>query len=85
MPPFSERFLMTLSRPANAPATDEQDVGCIDLQEFLLRMLAPTLRRHGGHGTLDQLEQGLLHALPDTSRVIDGLSDLRDILSISSM
>ena len=27
-------------------AADEQDVGRVDLQEFLLRMLAPALRRH---------------------------------------
>src|SRR5690606_24296101 len=43
-------------------ATDEQDVARIDLQEFLLRMLAPTLRRNGGHSALDQFEQSLLYA-----------------------
>ena len=44
-------------------AADEQDVGGVDLQEFLLRMLAPALRRHGGDGALHDLEQRLLHAL----------------------
>jgi hypothetical protein len=35
---------------------------------------------------LDQLEQRLLHTLAETSRVMmEGLSDLRDILSVSSM
>src|SRR5690606_1722113 len=35
----------------------------VDLQEFLLRVLAPTLRRNRSHGAFDQLEQGLLHTL----------------------
>ena len=44
-------------------AADEQDVGRVDLQEFLLRMLAPALRRHRGGGAFHQLEQRLLDAL----------------------
>ena len=44
-------------------AADEQDVGRVDLQELLLRMLAPALRRHGGDGAFHDLEQRLLHAL----------------------
>ena len=43
-------------------AADEQDVGRIDLQEFLLGMLAPALRRHGGDCAFHDLQQGLLHA-----------------------
>src|SRR5690606_14755511 len=44
-------------------AADEQDVGRVHLQEFLLRMLAPALGRHGGHRALHDLEKRLLHAL----------------------
>ena len=44
-------------------AADEEDVGRVDLQEFLLRMLAAALRRHGGDGAFHDLEQRLLHAL----------------------
>src|SRR3990167_10011241 len=44
-------------------ATDEQDVRRVDLQEFLLWMLAPTLRWHGGHGAFHDLQQRLLHSL----------------------
>ena len=44
-------------------AADEQDVGGVDLQEFLLRMLAPALRRDRGGRAFHQLEQRLLHAL----------------------
>ena len=39
---------------------DEQDVGRIDLKEFLLWMLAAALRRHRGHGSFHDLEQSLL-------------------------
>jgi hypothetical protein len=48
-------------------------------------MLATALRRHARHRAFHDLEQRLLHASPETSRVIEGLSDLRDILSISSI
>ena len=44
-------------------AADEQDVGRVDLQELLLRVLAAALGRHVGDGALDDLQQRLLHAL----------------------
>src|SRR5690606_18268851 len=44
-------------------AADEEDVGRVDLQEVLLGVLAPALRRHVGDRALDDLEQRLLHAL----------------------
>ena len=62
IPVDSLRAWMIFSRPAKAPPHDEQDVLGVDLQELLLRVLAPALRRHRGDGALDQLEQGLLHA-----------------------
>ena len=54
---------MIFSRPGEGAAADEQDVGRVDLQEFLLRMLAPALRRNRGGGAFHQLEQRLLDAL----------------------
>src|SRR5690606_20937585 len=42
---------------------DEQDVRRVDLQEVLLRVLAAALRGNVGHGSLDDLEERLLHAL----------------------
>src|SRR4029077_435335 len=39
---------------------DEQDIGRIDLHEFLVRVLAPALRRHAGDRAFDQLQQRLL-------------------------
>ena len=86
MPPFCVRFRMTLSRPAKAPPHDEQDVGGVDLQEFLLRMLAAALRRHRGHGALDELEQRLLHALARhvarDGRVVGLARDLVDLVDV---
>ncbi len=44
-------------------AADEEDVGRVDLQEILLRVLAAALRRDVRDRALDDLEQRLLHAL----------------------
>src|SRR3546814_4715610 len=67
-------------------ADDEQDVAGVDLQELLLRMLAPALRRHAGHGALDQLEQRLLHALArhvaGDRRVLTLARDLVDLVDL---
>src|SRR3954469_16410849 len=52
-----------LLQPRERAATDEEDVGGVDLQELLLRMLAATLRRNRCHGAFHDLQQGLLHAL----------------------
>ena len=41
---------------------DEQDVRGVDLDELLLRVLAPSLRRHVGDRAFEDLEQGLLHS-----------------------
>src|SRR5262249_41314711 len=49
--------------PIKGAAAHEQDVGGVDLQEFLLRMLASALRRHRRDGAFHDLEQGLLHTL----------------------
>eukprot|EP01022_Parablepharisma_sp_SALTPOND_P014695 TRINITY_DN2018_c0_g1_i2.p1 TRINITY_DN2018_c0_g1~~TRINITY_DN2018_c0_g1_i2.p1 ORF type:complete len:1935 (-),score=514.39 TRINITY_DN2018_c0_g1_i2:42295-48099(-) len=51
-----------LGQAIECAAADEHDVGRVDLHEILVRMLAATLRRYRGHGALDKLEQGLLHA-----------------------
>ena len=40
---------------------DEEDIFSIHLNHLLLWMLASTLRRHASNGSLDNLEEGLLH------------------------
>src|SRR3546814_9601699 len=52
-----------LFQAGKGAARDEQYVGRIDLQKFLLGMLAPALRRHARGRAFHQLEQRLLHAL----------------------
>src|SRR5436190_10713377 len=43
-------------------AADEQDVGRVDLEELLVRVLAAALRRDVGHRAFEDLQQRLLHA-----------------------
>jgi hypothetical protein len=43
-------------------AADEQDVRRVDLDELLVRVLAPSLRRNARRRALQDLQQRLLHA-----------------------
>ena len=60
-PLWPMRLSMSFSRPANAPTEHEQHVRRVDLDELLVRMLAPALRRNRGDGALEDLQQRLLH------------------------
>ena len=75
-----------LVQTGKSAAADEQDIGGVDLQEFLLRMLAAALGRNAGDGAFHDLEQGLLHALARHvagDRGIVGLAaDLVDFVDI---
>ena len=59
----ADAALDDLLEPGERPTADEQDVRGVDLDELLVRVLAPALRRHRGHGALEDLQQRLLHAL----------------------
>jgi hypothetical protein len=67
-------------------AADEQDVGRVDLQELLLRMLAAALRRHVGDRAFHDLQQRLLHALArhvaGDRRVVGLAADLVDLVDV---
>ena len=67
-------------------AADEEDVGGVDLDEFLMRVLASALGRHGGDGALQDLQQGLLHALaghvPGDAGIFRFAGDLVDLVDI---
>ena len=52
-----------LLQPLERATADEEDVARVDLDVFLMRVLAAALRRHIGDRALDDLEQRLLHAL----------------------
>ena len=86
MPEPLPRAPMIFSSPAEGAAADEQDVRRVHLQEFLLRMLAPALRRHGCDRAFHDLQQRLLHALaahvPCDARIIRFAADLIDLIDI---
>src|SRR5690606_2313963 len=75
-----------LVQAVESATADEQDVGGVDLDEILVRMLAPALRRHGGNRALDQLEQSLLDALARyvarDGRVVRLARDLVDLVNV---
>src|SRR6266516_3833279 len=75
-----------LLEPIEGTTAHEQDIGGIDLQELLLRMLAAALRRHRRDGAFHDLEQRLLHALArDIARdrgVVGLAADLVDLVDI---
>ena len=59
----ADALLDDLLQAVEGAAADEQDVGGVDLDEVLVRVLAPALRRHVGHRAFEDLQQRLLHAL----------------------
>src|ERR1700722_902457 len=75
-----------LFQAGEGAAADEQDVGGVDLQEFLLRMLAAALRRHRGDRAFHDLQQRLLHTfardVAGDRRVIGFAAYLIDLVDI---
>jgi hypothetical protein len=49
--PFSDNVLKT----DESAAADKQNISCIHLQEFLLRVLSPPFRGNARHGSFDDL------------------------------
>ncbi len=77
-----------LRKMGERTAADEEHVGRVELDELLLRVLAPgTGRRHIGDRALDDLEQRLLHAFTaditrDAGVVAPFARDLVDFINI---
>src|SRR4030095_13723242 len=67
-------------------AADKEDIGRVDLEEFLVRMLASTLRWHVGDGALQDLQECLLDALAGhvarDRRVLVLAADLVDLVDV---
>src|SRR5277367_2107037 len=59
---FADPIGDDLLQPSECARHDEQHVGRIDLNELLVRVLAAALRRHRRLGSLQNLQQRLLHA-----------------------
>ena len=60
---MADALLDHLVEIGEGTAADEEDVGRVDRQELLVRVLAPALRRHAGASSFEDLQQRLLHAL----------------------
>lgn len=76
-----------LIQAGESTTADKQDLGGINLQELLLRMFAPTLRRNRGDGAFNQLQQRLLHAftrdVTRDRRVVGLAGNLIDFIDIN--
>ena len=72
--------------PREGAGHDEEHVGGVDLDEFLVRVLASALRRDRGHGALEDLQERLLHALarnvPGNGGVLALARDLVDLIDV---
>jgi hypothetical protein len=75
-----------LLQPVEGATADEQNVLRVDLDVFLLRVLAAALRRHGSNGALENLQERLLHALARhvarDARVLGLPRDLVDFVDV---
>src|SRR5437867_5915593 len=85
LPPAGAR-LDDLLEPVECAAADEQDVLRIDLDVFLLRMLAAALGRHAGHGPFEDLEERLLYPfaryVAGDARILRLARDLVDLVDV---
>ena len=75
-----------LLEPGEGAGHDEQHVGGVDLDEFLVRVLAAALRRDRGDRAFQDLQQRLLHALardvPGDRGVLALARDLVDLVDV---
>ncbi len=67
-------------------AQNEQNVAGINLNKFLMRVLAPTLGRHIGYSAFQDLQQRLLYTfsadVPGNRRIIRAAGDLVNLVNI---
>src|SRR6266851_3123899 len=82
----ADSLLDDLLQPVESAAADEQDVGGVDLDEILVRVLAAALRRDVRDRALEDLQQRLLDALtahiPSDRRVVRLAGDLVDLVDV---
>src|SRR6266545_5050754 len=75
-----------LLEPGEGAAAYEQNIGGVDLQEFLLRMLAAALRRYRRDGAFHDLQQRLLNSfsrnIAGDREVLRLAADLVDFINV---
>ena len=57
-----QTFLYNLFQSIKGAAANEENIGCINLKHFLMRMLSASLRGHIGCCPFDDLKKRLLYA-----------------------
>ena len=83
---LADRALNDFVETDKRATADEENFFGIDLDIFLMRMLAPSLRRNIAGAAFQDLQQRLLDTFAgDVAGDAETLSVLRPILSISSM
>src|SRR5262249_48751500 len=75
-----------LLEPGESPTANKQDIGGVNLEEFLLRMLAAALWRHARNGSFHDFKQRLLYALARhvtrNRRIVGFARDLVDLVDV---
>ena len=83
---FGEAAVDDLIKAGESTAADEEDVAGVDLDHFLIRMLASALRRHVRHGAFQDLQKSLLDAfagdVAGDGDVLGLLGDLVDFIDV---
>lgn len=83
---FGETAVDDLIKAGESTAADEEDVAGVDLDHFLIRMLASALRRHVRHGAFQDLQKSLLDAftgdIAGDGDVLGLLGDLVDFIDV---
>src|SRR5208282_3237885 len=76
-----------LLEPGKGAAADEEDIGGVDLEELLLRVLAPALGRHARDGAFHDLEERLLNAfardIAGDRGIVRLAADLVDLVDVN--
>lgn len=83
---FGETAVDDFIEASEGAAADEEDVAGVDLDHFLIRMLASALRRHVRHGAFQDLQKSLLDAftgdVAGDGDVLGLLGDLVDFIDV---
>ena len=79
--------LYDLIQSLKCASADKQDIGRVDLDQFLMRMFSSALRRYRSNRSLDDLQKCLLHALAGNiscdRRILGFSRDLIDLVNIN--
>ena len=86
--PGTQSLLDNLIESHKSTAANKEDIGRIDLNILLIRMLPPSLRRDVANRPFEDLQQGLLHAfarnIPGNRNVFRRAPNLVDLVDVNN-